>query len=728
MTNPFPMRPSPLSSQRALPLLPLLLPTLLTLLLLWLPFGFGMTGHIEEWGLLGLFTMQGALPVAWVDGPLGAHAVRPLMPLTFWIAHALSPDSFVAWHLLQIAALAIKGIAAAALAWRATRSAAWAAWFGPLVILYPADTMQLSFRSLHINWSLALALLAGALLLYGLEWVRRRRRYMAAAVAAFLLFLGCCMYEAALTLVPLPFVVMMARWGWRGFWSRVRAGLGPLLIFVGGAFLYLGYAKWVAGQVASYQGTIAGGGRSIVAVLFESLPKLFSIGYARALFGGWIDAARMIRDEFANPAYLVFVTVVLALAIFFVWKRSSAASAEGTQGHADKVHPLWLMFGGLVACALGYAPFLLLPTHQVISQRTFLWASPGAALAFLALLLLLGRVHRALAAGPAVLLLLGGFAAQLFQFHHYENISRTQQAQLRAIVSNFDGNFAGKTLVVLDESNSLGHTWTFPEGSLEPTLAYLYGHATGTVQVCHWPAGEWVHSDSLGRRGSCVRDDNGWTFTPAGRAGPPEFAYADPVAPVRLDAAQAIVLTIGADFRGRLEGAAAPTAANTTRTARELGSLQPGGGLTLLHGMFRDEQPNPSYRWSFGDWWSLEQPTRGYGWREVEWQAEGMEHVSLAWKTAPVAGIQFMLAPVARPYVLRGRFGAFASEAVRQDVTALVNGHALTLKPGTDGSFSIDVPASWLRPGANDLALRAPVDLAYYGLSFQLDWFEIAPQ
>lgn len=721
------MRPSLLSGQRAFPL-SLLLPTCLTLLLLWLPFGFGMTGHIEEWGLLGLFTTHGALPVAWSDGPLGAHAVRPLMPLTFWIAHVLSPDSFVAWHLLQIAALAIKGIAAAALAWRATRSTAWAAWFGPLVILYPADTMQLSFRSLHINWSLALALLAAALLLYGLECARRRHRYLLAAVAALLLFLGGCMYEAALTLVPLPFVVMMAERGWRGFWYRVRTGLGPLLVFVGGAVLYLAYAKWVAGQVASYQGAIAGGGRSVVAVLLESLPKLFSIGYARALLGGWIDAARMIRDEFANPAYLVFATLALVLVIFVVWQRTPAAEKEGRDGQGDKVRPLWLMFGGLVACGLGYAPFLLLPTHQLISQRTFLWASPGAALAFLALLLLLGRLHRALAAGAAVVLLLGGFAAQLFQFHHYETISRTQQAQLRAIVSNFDGNFAGKTLVVLDESNTLGHTWTFPEGSLQPTLAYLYGHAAGAVQICHWPSGEWVHGDSLGRRGSCARDGNNWVFTPAGRAGPPEFAYSDPVAPTRIEASQAVVLSIGTDFRGRLEGATVPAAANPTRAARELGSLTSGGGLALLHGMFRDEQPNSSYRWSFGDWWSLEQPTRGYGWREVEWQAEGMDHVSLAWKTAPVAGIQFMLAPVARPYVLRGRFGAFASEAVRQDVTALVNGHALAVKPGADGAFAVDVPAAWLRAGSNELALRAPVDLAYYGLSFQLDWFEIAPQ
>lgn len=250
------------------------------------------------------------------------------------------------------------------------------AWFGPLVLLYPADTMQISFRSLHINWSMALAMLAGALLFYALEQ-RRRKVWLLAGISALLLFLGCGMYEAALTLTPLPLVAVLGARGWRGFWRWVRTNLGPLLVFIGGALAYLAFAAWTAAHVASYQSSIAGGGRSVVAVLAESLPKLFSIGYARALFGGWLDAARMIRDEFANPIYLLFATAVLALAILFAWRRGRNLVDGSTEGAGRGGHPLWLLLGGLAACALGYAPFLLLPTHQVISQRTFLWATPA---------------------------------------------------------------------------------------------------------------------------------------------------------------------------------------------------------------------------------------------------------------------------------------------------------------------------------------------------------------
>jgi hypothetical protein len=720
------MRPISTAVHVHTPALPglLLLPTLLALLILWLPFGFGMTGHIEEWGLLGLFTTHGPLPVAWHDGPLAVHAVRPLMPLTFWIAHVLSPDSFVGWHAVLLASLAVKGGAAAWLAWHCTRSAAWSAWFGPLVVLYPADTMQLSFRSLHINWSMALGMLAGALILYAVERARRRDAWLLAGVAALLLFLGCSMYEAALTLTPLPLVVALGTHGWRGMWRWLWARRGPALVFFGGAVLYLAFAFWASRHGGSYQSSIAGGGRSVVAVFVESLPKLFSIGYARALLGGWLDAAGMIRDEFAHRTYLVVGTAVLALAVLVAWYRTRT---QALQAGGVKAHSVWLLLGGLVACGIGYTPFLLLPTHQVISQRTFLWATPGAALALLAVLLMLARLSRALAAGAAALLLFAGLGAQLFQFHHYETISRIQQADLRAIVNNFDGNAGGKTLLILDESNTLGHTWTFPEGSIQSALSYFYGHEIGAVQICHWPSGEWVHGDGLGRRGHCERDGKDWVFVPAGRAGPPDFAYADPVDPSRLDGKDALVLTIGPDFQGHLEGAA-PAPANAARVAREEGSLVPGGGLDLLSGMFRDEHAGPSYRWSFGDWWSLEQPTRGYGWREAEWQAEGMRHVSLAWKTAPVAGLQFVLAPTEHPYVLRGRFGAFANETIRQDLTARVNGHEIALHPEADGSFAANVPRTWLMAGVNELALRSPVDQAYYGLSLQLDWFEIAPQ
>lgn len=701
----------------------LVAPSLLTLVLLWLPFGFGMGGLIEEWGLLGLFNTHGPLAVAWIDGPLAVHAVRPLMPFTFLLGYLFSPDSFVAWHLLMFASLLLKGSAAACLGYKVTASPRWAAVCGPLVLLYPADTMVLSFRSLHIDWALALVLAASALFLFA-EGRRRAAGLKLSAAAALMVFLGACMYEASLTLVLLPAMLVWAREGTRGAVRWLRTHWATLLVFWSGALAYVLYAAWAAGKVASYQGSIAGGGRGVLTVLRESFPLLFSIAYARALVGGWYDAVAIVATEFTTYGYLVAATLAISLASWALWSRCAVGDRAGGMRAEGR-----LLLAGLLACGMGYAPFLLLPSHQAISQRTFVWAAVGAAFAVLALLMLLYRLQRALALGAAMLLVGVALGGQMFQFHHYANLSATQSALLRAVVDNVDGNFHGKTLVIADETNLLGHTWAFPEGLLQSALAYLYGHDVGTVQICHMPAGDWVHGDSLGRRGTCARDGAGWVFHSAVPVtGPDGYVYADQPSEVRVAPDQLLALTIHPDFTATLApgaGHVLPMAGRSDLTARRYrGALQPGTPWI----MFRDQAPAASYRWNFGDWWSMEIPTRGTGWREAEWHPEGLQHLALAWKTADPATLDFALAPAARPYRLTGKFGAFTSTDVRSHVSVSINGHVVALKLAADGAFSADVAAAWLHGGVNRFAVHSPSNDAYFGLALQLDWFAVAPQ
>lgn len=117
-------------------------------MLLWLPFGFNMMGHIEEWDLLNLFTRHGVFYVVGEGGPLPSHRMRPLMLLPNAIAYQLSPNSFFAMHLLQMLALVLKGVCGGILGWWLLRSRLYAVLLALLVVIYPADTMQLSFRLL----------------------------------------------------------------------------------------------------------------------------------------------------------------------------------------------------------------------------------------------------------------------------------------------------------------------------------------------------------------------------------------------------------------------------------------------------------------------------------------------------------------------------------------------------------------------------------------------------
>ena len=87
--------------------LALIAPSILVVLALWLPFGFELTGLIEEWGVLGDFTTHGIFFVADADSPLAAHSLRPLTILPHALAYFFDPDSFDYWHVLLMLALVV---------------------------------------------------------------------------------------------------------------------------------------------------------------------------------------------------------------------------------------------------------------------------------------------------------------------------------------------------------------------------------------------------------------------------------------------------------------------------------------------------------------------------------------------------------------------------------------------------------------------------------------------
>src|SRR4051812_8403257 len=240
--------------------------------LLWLPFGFQLGGNIEEWDILSLFSRHGLFFWAGADSPVPFLLLRPLTLAPHAIAFALDPDSFVFWHVLLMLSLLIKGWSAATIVSWMTRSRRWAVFFGMLVVLYPADTMQLSFRALHINFSVALILLASVIQLKAFEKQSIGSRLLLQAAAAFCLITASLMYEAALFLTPIPvLIVVMRPDAWRQLWTQ-RWPLLTWVLMASLCALRLGYT-WFSADV--YQIRLAGS-RSLVGIVVERLPSLFS--------------------------------------------------------------------------------------------------------------------------------------------------------------------------------------------------------------------------------------------------------------------------------------------------------------------------------------------------------------------------------------------------------------------------------------------------------------------
>lgn len=712
------------SKRRATSWVLALLP-MIVLAAVWLPFGIAMGGLIEEWKYLGTANVYGPFFFTTLNSPFPTHALRPLTVLPQALAYAWGPDSFTSWHVLLVMSLWLKGASLGFLALRAT-SRAWPAVLAAiLILLYPADTMQLSFRSIHINWALALMLLGSGLFVEASLSLTRRGTWVFGATASMLSLAALCMYEASAPLVALPFVVLFAREGWCACMQRLRRAWPVSLLWMATLIGYGVYVVTIAHEVVSYQQSVLGD-KTLASAMVDASLKLFTVGMIRDVLGGWHDAIGMVVTEYARYTYLVTATSILAYVSWSLARRAARVDHEDRQPAG---HILRILLGGFLLACLGYLPFLVSPPHLAITQRTYLFASPGAVLVWVALVLALVasrlRSVRILGFFVVAALIFFGLGAQLFQLHHYNTISSTQRQMLRTIVHGLGPRTAAHQVLVLDYSDQLGQTWMFLPESLRWALDYLYGRNYAAVEICRMPGATWENADSLGRKGYCVEDTTSWTFhaAPAITGAARGTTTSDAHTWQKADTA---VVEIAPD--GSLASPRATQRADLDTTVIDRRSAQLRAANPTAFGMFRDTQPGPVLMADFGKWWSLEKVIRGTGWREPEWSPGYFHHQSSVWKVANHATLAFELAPINRPYELRGKFGGFANQNVRTSMSFAINGVTVAAHWDEEGTFEATVPPGVLAHGRNVLSIDAPTDPNYYGLSAQLQNYQLTPR
>lgn len=709
----------------------LILPIVAVLLAIWLPFGFRLIGLIEEWDVLGLFVHAGHFFVADAGSPMAAHAIRPLTILPHALAYSLDPDSFDYWHVLLILALLIKGCASSHLIWKATGSLALAIVVGVLVLLYPADTMQLSFRAIHINWSLTLLLFASSIFVVGYEHKRKIISYFLCAIAAAFLFTAICMYEAALVLSPLPLLVIFIKEGFSGLVKSIRERFVLLALWMAGVGAYIIYMLLTIPKVVTYQASVFGGKKSIY-FLVSSLPKLFSICLPRALFGGWYDASRMVFLEYQSFGYLIVAVAVLAtgaMAALTLVLNTTKKIQNVNNLSRGRTLAFRLIIVGVFLSLLGYFPFLLSAAHQVISQRTFLWVAPGAAIFWGGVLLWISNRSTILAGLLSLSLLFLGLGAQLFQMHHYVQIGEQQRTLLRGIVENFDGNLEGKTLILRDGSNQLGHTWMFLPSGLPYALTYIYGHPINSVEICHSPAMEWQRADGLGRKGKCIEGENDWSFSYAETVEGPGYVPPTMPAPLRISKSKAVVLNINADSTVSLAPSLDSHRHNLLHSdsdvAKRYRRILKNSPQLRFSDTFVNRAAEDSYMWNFGDWWSLELPIHGSGWREAEWDVGGIFQRSLAWKIQENSNLYFNFTPKRENYFFRASFPQFVNDQIKPSMRIRLNDSNLIFRWISPSVLEAKVEPDVLRVGINEVNFTSLSDKKHYDLAAQMDWFEL---
>ncbi|MHC8378106.1 hypothetical protein ACYZT3_19550 [Pseudomonas sp. MDT1-16] len=704
-------------------------PALLTILFIWLPFGFAMIGLLEEWGVIGLFSRIGVFFIADVSSAMPAHSLRPLTIFPHSLAYFLDSNTFNYWHVLLTIALVIKGWALSVITTRITGTVKWGMMASVLVIIFPADTMQLSFRSIHINWALSLALLGCVIFLQALEQKSKVRSFTLSGASSLLLAAGCALYEVALVLAIIPALVIFIQIGFKKIIPHIKTFYIQHLIWASGAIVYIAYVIHTAPLVQSYQGAVVGD--SALSSLNRYYPKIFSLGVMRSLFGGWIDAIKITLAEFTGYGHLVLTTATLLLLVFIVSMHSKSAIASQIETNPPLALILRMAAAGIVIICLGYLPLIFNIAHMSVSQRTFLYAAPGATLVFVALLLAINYFSKIATALVATVFVFTGLASQLYQLHHYIDISKRQQLVLRDIIRNFDGNAANKTLVILDYNNQLNHDWMFLNPNLAALLFHIYGKPVDTLEVCYMPSHEWQQSEALLRKGSCEETADSWIFHYPTSASGPGMAATDQPPSKKHPKSEIVTVVVG---NGDTEPVTAELEAHRqnlestafTMSARYRGLTQTQPWFDFLG--FRDETNKDEYFWSFGNRWSLDIPIAGSEWKKVEWEGSRISHNASAWKIAPRASLNFEMTTAAVPYSISGSFNAFTNESIRSEMQVLVNGSLTPIQWGKDGNFSGNLDPTTLKSGRNVIEFVSQVDDKHYGLSARLDWVKVAKE
>lgn len=284
--------------------------------------------------------------------------------------------------------------------------------------------------------------------------------------------------------------------------------------------------------------------------------------------------------------------------------------------------------------------------------------------------------------------------------------------------------------MILDESKLLNHTWML-QHNIHLALSYLYDNPINSVEICLMPGGEWQKLDGIARTGTCIEGLSEWIFkAPTAVTGPNHIASAVPPDKV-IQKEKIVFLTINPDgsitqdqllnsYRINLKS-------GNDSVSRRYQKILAADSWPINFNIFNSRKINNWYRWDFGKWWSLELPIRGSGWREAEWQINRFYHNASAWKTKEQSTLLFDIAPTDETYVAKGQFTNIINQAIKDSFQVFLNGRELNYRWYGENRFEATVPAGLLSSKSNTIEFNSSTVSDYYGLSMQLDWFDVRP-
>jgi hypothetical protein len=401
---------------------------------------------------------------------------RPMVFSIYWLAWSLTPDSFLATNAIQILVFFLKSAAVYGLVSQlAPRAVAFAA--GALVLVFPAAIGAIYSGVINVHFSLAMLILAAALLV-GLARKPGTARSILMVVALAYSLLS---YEMGYPLaIAVPLFLLIG--------PRATDTRRTLVLWYGTMALCV-LVVAVNSVAFGLQGSRVGG-------LFDvSVEKLPAVGdsliqsYLRHLAGVFRESAAFIPGRWRS-----WLTVT---ALAFGGLTLFSVAALGWRRRQDMPHRTWLLLSaiGFLFIGLGFLP-ITLTNLRYDYFHTVIYSSFGAALFFAVVLFgpWVWAAHRWPGIngwGVGYALLVGLFVS-LFAFRTLD-LARAfvSQASLQKefggrIVDQLGVPDKGTTVIVLDETErgQVGELFYRRPDYLDMMLRVVYEDLSMRVVTC----------------------------------------------------------------------------------------------------------------------------------------------------------------------------------------------------------------------------------------------------
>lgn len=413
---------------------------------LWWNFGFTLGGMIEEWDFIWLMNRYPGFWNSFAGNPMSEQfEARPLQITPFAAAYALDHYSFLGFHFVLMLACVLRIIAGASIGYFAFRSRRYALTLGLLFFLFPADTQQMSFRTLSISVALAFMTLGSACSLRALVAKTARARAAHLIAASILSCVAVLIYEPVVTLYALTPLTLLARYGWARFRLVMRRRRMTALLWFAAPIInavYLAYSIIVL--KSGYQAGLshAGIGKSI----FENRRFLWQSWTYRVFWDAWTSTINILATRTAHYIFLCAIAVAIVAILTFA---DSTRSRPVTFARAARY-----VLIGLIAGIAGYVPFMVDASHLMLTQRTFMAVAPGISILLVAVIAFVFNSVRSVSIVAASIFIFLGFVAQLYQFDVYNRYYVTVIRPYMSIMA--DMTDARKNVHLVQDTSGLG--------------------------------------------------------------------------------------------------------------------------------------------------------------------------------------------------------------------------------------------------------------------------------